>query len=236
MDMLLGLEGAGVVKDEIVCVVTGFDAFGGQEKNPSELAVGRLPDVLNLDTQKRVRLVKGTLPTCCHGGWGELKGLLEKEGAEARLVVMTGVAGTRNAICLERFALNIRDYRIADNSGHQWKDEAIVEGGAEALKTDLPLRAFADAMNKAGYVTDVSNHAGSFICNETYYRALAELKKEGRAVLFVHVPPPEKYGPPGTGQDVGQTGLQRDEEEILQVYADALELLVKESAKYLVAV
>jgi pyroglutamyl-peptidase len=222
-----GLSG----EKQIKCVVTGFDAFGEHDSNPSELAVRRLPGILNVDTHCKVVIVKGTLPTCCQGGWEALKELVEKAG-DARIILMTGVAGTRNAICLERFALNIRDYRIADNQGHQWKDEAIVRGGAEALRSDLPLRSFADQLNAAGFVVDVSNHAGSFICNEVYYRALAQFAQEGRQVVFVHFP---KTGWYGKAQEEAERA-DLDHEKVLQTYAEALELLVKEICKAVVAV
>lgn len=203
----------------ITCVVTGFDAFGEHEKNPSEMAVWRLPETLNVGKQSRVRVVKGVLPTCCQGGWDVLKDIVKGAG-DVRLIVMCGVAGKRDAIALERFALNIRDYRIPDNQGHQWEDEPVVAGGAEAIRTNLPVRKLAEALRAAGFRAEASNHAGAYICNETYYRALSEWQGDGRDVLFVHVPDVDGYRKEGQG-----------EEDVVQEYTEAIQLLIEEALK-----
>jgi pyrrolidone-carboxylate peptidase len=66
----------------------------------------------------------------------------------------------------------------------------------------------------------VSYHAGSFICNETYYRALQKWRAEPlcKGVVFVHVPGPENYA----ALAVENGGEQLDEQAVLQQYAAAL--------------
>jgi pyrrolidone-carboxylate peptidase len=59
----------------------------------------------------------------------------------------------------------------------------------------VAIETIAKTMNRKGYPTEVSNHAGTFVCNETYYRALSICQKLRRDanVLFVHIPSPSIF-------------------------------------------
>lgn len=181
-------------------VVTGFNGFGEISENPSEQTIHRLPDFVKVDeTDEPIAVAKLTLTTCCSDSWVELKRAIEsiKSSApdEKFAIVMAGVAGMRDKICLERFALNVRQYRIPDNNQHAPDDEHIDLEAPDALRTYLPLKSMVEELNNAGYACDVSNHAGTFVCNETYFKALHEYNKDPNCtgVLFVHVPPFELY-------------------------------------------
>ena len=115
---------------------------------------------------------------------------------KSSILILTGLFDQRSVISIERFALNILDYRIKDNLGRMTKDELIDETGPAALTTDAKVREIANHLLKKGFPAEVSNHAGTFICNETYYRALRfqQQFKYPQTVLFVHVPAPEKFG------------------------------------------
>jgi len=114
---------------------------------------------------------------------------------EPVMLIHTGLADLRTRINLERFALNLRDYRMPDNGQHQPVDEHIDEQGPEGLRTTIPLNALANRLGSQGFLCEVSNHAGSFLCNEVYYRSLRWLQTSTRpgAALFIHFPSPETY-------------------------------------------
>lgn len=197
-------------------ILTGFDPFDGAEMNPSQQAIERIREVTSHDNQP-IAADKVVLSTCCDEAWS----LLQKEVArvpqgERFAIVMAGLAQTREAISLERFGLNVRTYRVADNRGHQHDEEHINKDGAEAIRTTVPVGDLRANLEAKGYHVEVSNHAGSFVCNETYYRALAKWQgaKSCAAVLFVHVPLPEKYAEKA-GTDA--------ETDVIDVYARAIE-------------
>lgn len=177
-------------------LVAGFDAFDKLDANPSQTIVETLGSSIKLPGRKgEVLLDTLVLPTCCNKAWGKLKRQMDANKNQYSAVILTGVAAKREKISLERFALNIRDYRIKDNGGHQYFDELIEEEAPDALKTSFPVAAMSKALLKNGVVCEVSNHAGTFICNEVYYKALLyqEKLKQPAQVLFVHLPLPKTY-------------------------------------------
>lgn len=181
----------------MLCILTGFDAFDNQPSNPSQQAVELVADKFSLGHRKtQVEVRKATLPTCCAEAWKNLRKIVSKIPAdEPFALVMAGVATTRDKISLERFALNVRDYRIADNRGHRWPERPIVAGAPDALRSQVSLGKLRERLNELALRAEVSYHAGTFVCNETYYRALNEWASDKRCqgIVFVHLPSPEAY-------------------------------------------
>lgn len=177
-------------------LVAGFDAFDKLDANPSQTIVETLGTSIKLPGRKdEVLLDTLVLPTCCNKAWGKLKRQLDANKNEYSAVILTGVAAKREKISLERFALNIRDYRIKDNGGHQYLDELIEEDAPDALKTSFPVATMSKALTKNGVACEVSNHAGTFVCNEVYYKCLRyqDEQRHPAQVLFVHLPLPTTY-------------------------------------------
>ena len=97
----------------ITCLLTGFDAFGKNMVNPTELLVEAFPDLLITKpsgTSKRVKEIhieKRILPTAGIKCWKALKAALDhtvKNSPGPLFVVMTGLANKREWLNLERFA------------------------------------------------------------------------------------------------------------------------------------
>ncbi len=177
-------------------LVAGFDAFDNLDTNPSQIIVETLDSSIKLPGRRgEVLLDTLVLPTCCNKAWSKLKRRLDANKSAYDAVILTGVAAKREKISLERFALNIRDYRIKDNGGHQYLDELIEVGAPDALKTGLSIAAISKTLVKNGVVCEVSNHAGTFICNEVYFKCLRYQEKQTHSaqVLFVHLPLPNTY-------------------------------------------
>jgi pyroglutamyl-peptidase len=91
---------------------------------------------------------------------------------------------------VERVAINIDDARIADNAGGQPIDESIREGAEAAYFCTLPVKAMVAAMTEAGFPAEVSNSAGTFVCNHLIYGVLHHIAARGLKVRagFMHVP------------------------------------------------
>ena len=209
-------------EDTMNFIVTGFDAFGEGTTNPSEQAVHTLPDFVKVDeTGQEARVAKLTLPTCCSESWETLKEHVEKLRHDKFAILMAGLSGAADKICLERFALNVRQYRIPDNNGHTWDDDHINKDAPDALRTRLPIKLIADGLNNQGFACAVSNHAGSYVCNEIYFRALNEYASDPNCVgvLFIHVPPFGNY--------CHTNPEHHDEREPCTIYASALERIMQ---------
>jgi pyroglutamyl-peptidase len=226
-------NGRAIIMNAVNCLVSGFDPFDNDQYNPSQEVVESLPSEISL--KNGTLLVRPViLPTCCEGGWQALQKAYNEAG-EPALVLLTGYAARAHRIRLERFALNIREYRIADNAGHKPMEEYIDRHGPEAVRTTIPIAELSKHLQELGYYAQVSNHAGSYVCNETYYRALRVLQGKSNkdtAVLFVHFPLPELYADEA---DDGQ-GTEPDlalRKENVQILSKALQEILRFSGEYL---
>ena len=180
--------------DKPCVLLTGFDAFGGARVNPSWLAVQAL-DGQELNGH---RWVGAQLPTTFEGSTEALTQLLKRH--QPVLVICVGQAGGRSALSIERVAININDARIADNSGQRPLDTPVVSGGPAAYFSTLPIKAMLCALQQAGVVAEVSQSAGTFVCNHVFYglmHALATQHGFGRTRGgFIHVPHMPDQGTP----------------------------------------
>ena len=178
------------------CVLlTGFDAFGGASLNPSWLAV----QALNGEEVHGHTLLGAQLPTTFEGSLQALTRLLKRH--KPVLVICVGQASGRSALSLERIAININDARIADNAGQRPVDTPVVPDGPAAYFGTLPIKAMLRALQQAGVDAEVSQTAGTFVCNHVFYglmHALATQKgfKRTRGG-FIHVPSVPDQATPG---------------------------------------
>ncbi len=169
--------------------MTGFDAFGGDAVNPSWLAVQDLHDTVIHGH----RVVAAQLPTTFEGSGRILLKLMRLH--KPALVVCVGLAGGRGGLSLERIAINVDDTRIADNAGAQPVDVWVVPTGPDAYFSTLPIKAIWQSLIAAGIAAEVSQSAGTFVCNHLFYVLMRALKKQrslhgGRKPRggFIHVP------------------------------------------------
>lgn len=175
-------------------LLTGFDAFGGARINPSWLAV----QALDAEVLTGHLLVAAQLPTEFEASVRELSRLLTLH--QPRLVLCVGQAGGRDALSIERIAINIIDASIADNAGNQPMDVPVVASGPAAYFSTLPVKAMLQALQQAGMACEVSQTAGTFVCNQVFYALMHALAtqpgfKRTRGG-FVHVPYLPEQGTP----------------------------------------
>lgn len=72
--------------------------------------------------------------------------------------------------------------------GAQPVDQTLAQGEPLALHTGLPVRACLEAVTRAGVPVEVSNSAGTFVCNAVFYALVHRLAGSGVPHGFVHVP------------------------------------------------
>ena len=163
-------------------LISGFKPFGGATLNPSELLV----NVLEQDQIPGVELFTVILPVEFDRS-AEI--LLEKvKQIQPNLVIAFGQAEGRTAINPEKFAINLDDARIPDNSGDERKDVVIDKNGSDSYVTTLPIEMMVDAMKRAGYPADISLSAGAFVCNHIFYKLQKTLIGSNIRSGFVHLP------------------------------------------------
>lgn len=164
-------------------LVTGFDPFGGDKINPAIEAVKRLPDTI-----AGAEIVKLEIPTVFNKSADVVKAAIEKEHPD--YVLNVGQAGGHYALTPERVAINLNDGRIPDNDGYQPLGEPIHEDGETAYFTQLPIKAEAKAIRDAGLPAEISNTAGTYVCNHIFYQVQYMRAKEFPNIKagFIHIP------------------------------------------------
>lgn len=200
-------------------LLTAFEPFGGSTVNPSQ----RVLEVIEREGVEGVEL--RTLVHPVEGGRAARLAVAALARLRPEFVVSLGESGRSTAIAVERVALNLRDYAIADNAGRRVRDRPVVRGGPDAIFSTLPVRAMVEAIERAGVPAIASLSAGTFLCNEVMYAVLhaareAAPRAAGGAPIragFVHVPQlPEQVaggamrtGPlPSMALDVSLAGIR----------------------------
>ena len=163
-------------------IVTGFDPFGGETINPSIECVKALPEI------EGVELIRLELPTVFKESAKRLNEVINDVKPDA--VLSVGQAGGRPGITMERIAINVDDARIPDNISQQPIDETIQTEGEAAYFTTLPIKRIVKAIREAGISAEVSNSAGTFVCNHIIYQSLFAATKADKPFKagFMHIP------------------------------------------------
>ena len=136
----------------------------------------------------------------------------------------TGQAGGRAAISLERVAINVNDARIPDNAGAQPVDVPVLAGSPAAYFSTLPIKAMLAALLDAGLRAEVSQTAGTFVCNQVFYGLMHRLATDpalaGVRGGLVHVPWLPEQGHPSMTQGQLVLGLRTALQCALRTHAD----------------
>jgi pyroglutamyl-peptidase len=172
-------------------LLTGFEPFDGQLVNASWEAVRRV----EAGWAGEERLVVRRLPVSFRGARQQLR--VAVADVRPDVVVCVGEAGGRSAVGIERVAVNVIDARIPDADGSAPVDVPVIAGAPAAFFSTLPVKACWSAAREAGTPAEVSESAGTYVCNATFY-ALAHLLdgRPGVRAGFVHVPRlPEQVAP-----------------------------------------
>lgn len=168
-------------------LLTGFEPFDGAELNESWEAVRLAAAALREGADGPAVEVRTMLLPVEFAAAGDT---LAAAIAELRpsLVITTGLAAGRTRVTPERVAINVRDARIPDAVGAQPVDEPVIPGGPVGFLSTLPIKAITAAIDAAGIPAAVSQTAGTYVCNDVFYRLMAALEGSGVRGGFVHVP------------------------------------------------
>ena len=146
-------------------LVTAFKPFNNAKNNYSMEVLKHLK---NVD-----KLIIDVNYDCCY-----LEITSKYNLKEYDFIIAMGEARMRDELTLEIQAKNISSCSIPDNSGIFKKDEMIIKGLPELIKTEVDLTQLVDLIK-------FSNDAGKFVCNNLYYHLLCEFPLKS---LFIHIP------------------------------------------------
>jgi pyroglutamyl-peptidase len=163
-------------------LLTGFEPFAGAASNSSWDAVERVAQDWSGDAELVIEL----LPVTFAGASASMSELIARHSPD--LVIGVGLANGRDAVTLERVGINVEDARIPDNDGDQPVDRAIDPDGPAAYFTGLPVKEIAATIREAGIPSQVSDSAGTYVCNSLMYSTLRAVESTDVMAGFIHVP------------------------------------------------
>lgn len=162
-------------------LVSGFEPFGEDVINPSWEAVSRIPDQIN-----GAEVIKERLPVVFKEAGAKLQDMISRYSPD--IVICVGLAGGRSGITPELAAVNLANARIPDNKGNQPAEEKIIINGEERLLSTLPIQAMVERLHDAGLPAEISESAGTFVCNEVFYSLMQMTQCSDIKAGFIHVP------------------------------------------------
>lgn len=165
-------------------LLTGFEPFDGAATNPS----WEVARALHGRQIEGVPIIAAVLPVAFAQAVPRLQDLMALH--RPQLIVSLGLAAGRAAVSLERVAINLIDARIPDNLGVQSVDVPVVQDAPAAYFATLPIKAMRRAIETRGVPAEISQTAGTFVCNQVMFAALhasCALTPAARAG-FIHLP------------------------------------------------
>ncbi len=168
-------------------LLTGFEPFGGDRLNPSEMVVRRFSEV-GTSELPGLEIHTVVLPVSFRRAGMVLRGLLDE--LKPDIYIGLGLSAGISFVTVERVAINVKDARIPDNDGEQPVDEPIDPDGPAAYFTTLPKKAIVRRLRESGIPAAISNSAGTFLCNYVTYISLHYSARYGypRRAGFMHLP------------------------------------------------
>lgn len=196
-------------------LITGFEPFGGEKVNPSELVARSLEGRLIAGRPLAVRVIPVETRNI-----GERLGRAIDE-TSPDIVISMGQAGGRSSLAIERVAVNVLDFVQPDNVGVMRKNDPVTRGGPDARLSPMPFGEIVAAWAENGIPGYVSNSAGTYLCNQLLYEALGIAENASPPIVagFVHLP----YLP----AQAMTLGPERTPSMSLDVMKRAMEILIE---------
>ncbi|MEX2027352.1 MAG: pyroglutamyl-peptidase I, partial [Pirellulaceae bacterium] len=112
--------------------------------------------------------------------------LQEDLSANYDYALLLGQAPGIGRVHLEAVGINVGGHSSQSPDEFQ----PLIEGGAVAYRSGLPLEQWAAAVRQAGIPCQVSYHAGTYLCNAVLYLAhfYAEQQRLRTRTTFIHLP------------------------------------------------
>ncbi|WP_368901860.1 pyroglutamyl-peptidase I [Oceanobacillus oncorhynchi] len=164
-------------------LLTGFEPFLDFSVNPTKKIAGELNGAVIDD----YTVISHVLSVDFRKAGKQLLQLIEETKPDA--IILLGLAGGRFKVNPERIAINVNDGPM-DNQGYKPENEVIQEDGADGLFSTLPISRMVEQLQAQELPAEISNTAGTYLCNHVMYQALHYAKTNNCYLPagFIHLP------------------------------------------------
>lgn len=162
-------------------LISGFEPFANNKINPTVFLVNSL---CNLDFAFDVHGI--VLPVSYSKSFQVLECEINKYSPD--IVISFGLAEKRENINFEQFAINMMSSKVPDNEGVVYINKLIDLKGEDRLTTSLPVSQMQEVLENNNMSSELSNSAGTYVCNQVMYKTLQQSHNKGFKSGFIHVP------------------------------------------------
>jgi pyroglutamyl-peptidase len=159
-------------------LVTGFNPFLGQTLNPSQRLATELENDFSANVESLI------LPVEFKTSSDYL--FKNKTLNEYDHVLLIGQATGRSKVGFEKVALNWVQTEHRDEAGFRPNPGPIDPSAETALLSQFPIDNIVHYLKSKDLNVEISFSAGTFVCNELYFRCVQKHPKT--SIVFIHVP------------------------------------------------
>ncbi len=167
-------------------LVTGFEPFDNSSFNISQKLVSEIESLEFNNLEMNTKIL-----TVDEAGSKKVSELILVEDFD--FILHLGYSNMAQKIHLESRAVNKINMRIEDNSGREIKEGSIITNDTEEYISTVDFGIFSQCLNENFLI---SSDAGTFVCNETYFRTLNTIYETNirdrfnklLPCMFVHLP------------------------------------------------
>jgi pyroglutamyl-peptidase len=159
-------------------LITAFEPYGAWKLNASWLALVELTKELPEQPEITTRLYPVDFAQVKQRLANDLAGRYD-------VALHLGQAPGSSAVHLEAVGINVAEPQSNNGEAH-----SLVEDGPVAYRSQLPLAGWAAQLRSAGIPSQVSYHAGTYLCNAALYLSHHYSKELGLPTrsAFLHFP------------------------------------------------
>ncbi len=155
-------------------LMTAFEPFGNNQFNSTITAIN------NIDLENVTKLI---LPVTYPGAFQYLQSNM---AIKPDLIILLGMATSREIVTIEERAINELSFKIPDNNNVTINNQKISLNNSKYLYSKVKVDDLVDHLKKYNYKVEKSIDAGRYICNFLYYKVLEEYNVPS---IFIHIPP-----------------------------------------------
>lgn len=173
-------------------LVTSFKPFHHYRINPSEIVVRDL---------QANPMEQGTLMThVLDVSFDQCRMFVESMQQESSLknfhaILMLGLNAKARCLLLERIAINLESTSTADENGECPIERRISTGSPDGIFSNLPVLEYRDFLRSSGFDCQISNCAGTYVCNSLFYRMMLAVRGTSVKAGFIHLPSVSRQWP-----------------------------------------
>ncbi|MDP7037590.1 MAG: hypothetical protein QGI45_00405 [Myxococcota bacterium] len=171
-------------------LITGFEPFAEHQTNISQDIANAFAGKVTTFEQNNCSYElnwQTEILSVDEQGSAQIANMLSQKPNAFHAIIQCGLCENCEHIHIETKARNRLDMRVADNAGRFLEGTVIIPDAPQELLTSIDLEALH--LESFPYAK-ISDDAGAYVCNETYFRTLWACKnaKQSIPLIFVHLP------------------------------------------------